>query len=77
MIRLDSVIETMGIDSDGKRVLKVSLEADTAAEVIENGTPTDDVVGMAPNTKIGAFSDCFTAEKKLGILDSSGNWNFD
>ena len=77
MIRLDSVIETMGIDSDGKRVLKVSLEADTAAEVIENGTQTDDVVGMAPNTKIGAFSDCFTAEKRLGILDSSSNWNFD
>ena len=77
MIRLDSVNETIGIDSEGKRVLKVSLEADTAAEVITNGTDTENVVGMAPNTKIGAFSDCFTAEKKLGVLDSSGNWNFD
>lgn len=75
MIRLDSVIEQMGTDPEtGKRILKVSLEADTAAEVVAIGTDPATVKGMPQNTIIGAFSDCFTAEKELLILNSSGVW---
>lgn len=75
MIRLDKVIEQTGIDLSGKRILKVSLEADTSAEVEAIGTDPSTVVGMPANSVIGTFSDAFTAqEKELLMLNSSGEW---
>lgn len=76
MIILDQVEKQVGTDVNGKRVLKVSLDADTAAEVIAIGTNPATVQGMAADTVIAPFSSAFTADQKLGILGSDGTWNF-
>lgn len=76
MISLETVEKNLGTNSDGKRVLQVSLNADTAAEVQAIGTNPATVQGMAPDTVIAPFSSAFTVDKKLGILGSDGVWNF-
>ena len=76
MIILDKVEKQTGTDSSGKRVLKVSLNADTALEVIAIGDDPATVEGMPNDTVIAPFSSCFTVEQKLGILGSDGVWNF-
>ena len=76
MIILDQVEKQMGVDTNGKRILKVSLEADTVAEVEAIGTNPATVQGMPADTVIAPFSSCFTATQELGILGSDGNWNF-
>ena len=76
MIILDQVEKQVGFDTNGKRILKVSLEADTAAEVEAIGTNPATVQGMPTDSVIAPFSSCFTVEQKLGILGSDGVWNF-
>lgn len=74
MIVLDQVEKQMGTDSDGKRILKVSLESDTAAEVEEIGTDPTSVQGMPADAVMAPFSSCFTADQQLLILGSDGAW---
>ena len=74
MIILDQVEKQMGTDTNGKRILKVSLDADTAEEVIAIGTNPATVQGMAVNTVIAPFSSAFTADQELLILGSDGTW---
>lgn len=76
MIKLDIVEKNLGTNGEGKRVLQVSLDADTAAEVIANGTSTANIEDMPSDAVLAPFSSCFTADKKLGILNSAGEWNF-
>ena len=74
MIRLNIIDKQVGTNSEGKRILKVSLDADTAAEVRAIGTSTASVDGLASDTVLAPFSDAFTADKQLLILNSSGVW---
>lgn len=74
MISLETVNKNMGNDAQGRRVLQVSLNADTAAEVKAIGIDASTVQGMPSDSVIGAFSDAFTATKELLILNSSGVW---
>ena len=74
MIILDKVEKQTGTDSSGKRVLKVTLNADTASEVIAIGDDPATVEGMPNDTVIAPFSTCFTASQELLVLDSSGIW---
>lgn len=75
MIQLETVNKVVGTNAQGKRLMQVSLNADTAAEVAAIGTHTSSIDGMARDTELAAFSDAFTADKKLLILGSDGNWN--
>jgi len=76
MIILDQVEKQMGTDANGKRILRVSLDADTVEEVEAIGNNPATVQGMPSDTVIGPFSSCFTVTQKLGILGSDGVWNF-
>lgn len=75
MISLETVNKKIGTNSSGKDVLKVSLNADTAAEVQAIGTNPATVEGFPANAVIAPFSDAFTADKKLLILGSDGTWH--
>lgn len=76
MIALETVEKNLGKNSEGKDILQVSLNADTAAEVVTNGTDVSGIEGMPGNSVLAPFSSCFTADKKLGVLTSTGTWNF-
>lgn len=53
---------------------KVSLEADTKAEV-EVATP-ETIVGFPQGYTLDFFSKAFTASAELGIYQSDGTWNW-
>lgn len=74
MISLETVNKTIGTDSQGKRILQVSLNADTADEVKAIGTDPTTVQGMPSDTVIAPFSDAFTVDQELLILGSDGTW---
>lgn len=74
MISLETVEKNLGTNSDGKRVLQVSLNADTKAEVQAIGTNPSTVQGMAPDTVIAPFSSAFTVDQELLVLGSNGVW---
>ena len=74
MISLETVNKIVGMNAQGKRLMQVSLNADTAAEIEAIGTHTSSIEGMALDTELAAFSDAFTADKELLILGSDGNW---
>ena len=40
------------------------------------GDVCSNVEGLQDGTKLSWGSDCFTVEQDLGILDSSGAWQF-
>ena len=56
--------------------VKASLSADTSAEVIAMGDTCLNVEGIQDGIKLAPFSDCFTAEQELGVINSLGVWNF-
>ena len=74
MISLETVNKIIGTNAQGKRLMQVSLNADTAAEIEVIGTHTSGINGMALDTELAAFSDAFTADKELLILGSDGTW---
>ena len=75
MISLETVEKVIGTNGDGKRILQVSLNADTSAEVKAIGNDSTTVEGMAPDTVIAPFSSAFTvAEQELLQLGSDNVW---
>lgn len=74
MIKLDKINKTE--NRGGKIYVTCELNSDTQEEVIANGTSGAGVEGLHNDDIIDAFSSCFTAQKDLGILNSSGNWEF-
>lgn len=56
--------------------IQASLVADTAFEVESMGAIGDNVVGLAPNTRLTLGSTCLCATGDFGMLDSSGVWHF-
>ncbi len=74
MIKVDEIEKIEKYDG-GKRYVKVSLTADTKAEVLEMGTDGSLVKGLLDMDVIAAHSTAFTADKKLLVLDSAGVWH--
>lgn len=68
--------ETVETNIGSPNVVLASLIADTSAEVISMGDVCSGVEGLQDGTKLSWGSDCFTVEQDLGILDSSGAWQF-
>lgn len=75
MIKLDKLIDIEG-HRNGKRLVQVSLIADTKEEVIANGIDCVNIVGLNATDEIVFGSDCLTVNKEFGMLDSLGNWKF-
>lgn len=74
MISLETVEKVVGTNSEGKRILQVSLNADTADEVKAIGNDPSDVDGMASDTVIAPFSSAFTVDQELLVLGSNNVW---
>lgn len=55
-----------------KKEAKVFLMSDTKDEV----TPTAEIVGLPEGYTIAPFSKIMTAAKKVGIMQSNGNWKW-
>lgn len=73
-VKLDGTPKTEGYTSDGKRLVKCSLVADTGADIIAVGTDGSKVEGLGANDVIAWGSDGFTTEQEFFMLNSSGQW---
>ncbi len=69
MVRVASITT-----NDADMTAKVSLEADTKAEM--TNISTDDIIGFPKGYKMDFFSDVTTSALEIGILQSDGTWNW-
>lgn len=63
-------------DTKGAREVRVSLVADTKAEVIAIGANGSNVSGLQSGDKMTLGSTCLCANCDFGVLNSSGVWTF-
>ncbi len=69
MVRVASITT-----NDADMTAKVSLEADTKAEM--NNITTDDIIGFPKGYKIDFMSDVFTSSGEMAFMKSDGTWNW-
>lgn len=73
MIKLDKIQKIEGYGNN-KRYVKVSVTADTAAEIKAAGTDGSVVRDLLDMDVMTAHSTCFTADQELLVLGSDGVW---